>query len=127
MEIKLNEKESEEYFLNALCNGMDYICDSYGLELIIEDSEYEKAKNELKGKTTFSQEDIWMKILKDGGKLSLNDEEGEETKSITIKDVHEKVQLTPIEHLRNMIDENDDAETADVILQTVFYGEIVFG
>jgi hypothetical protein len=26
-----------------------------------------------------------------------------------------------------MVSENDDAETADVILQTVFYKEIIFG
>ena len=46
---------------------------------------------------------------------------------ITINDVYERVQNTPFGHLLNMIEEDDDAETADVILQTVFYNEVVFG
>jgi hypothetical protein len=41
--------------------------------------------------------------------------------------LHNKVQETPIEHLMDAINENDDAYTADVILQTVFYGEVIFG
>jgi hypothetical protein len=46
---------------------------------------------------------------------------------ITINDVYERVQNTPLDHLLNMINEEDDADTADVILQTVFYNEVVFG
>jgi imidazole glycerol phosphate synthase subunit HisF len=45
----------------------------------------------------------------------------------TINDVYKRVQNTPLDHLLNMINEEDDAETADVILQTVFYNEVVFG
>ncbi|MCP3699425.1 MAG: hypothetical protein GY920_12840 [Aliivibrio sp.] len=70
-----------------------------------------------------------MQILRDGGELKLVDDEydGEYNKSITLKDIHDKVQQTPIEHLMDAINENDDACTADVILQTVFYGEVIFG
>ena len=46
---------------------------------------------------------------------------------ITLKEVHNRVALTPLNHLTNMINENDDAETADVILQTVFLQDIVYG
>jgi hypothetical protein len=69
-----------------------------------------------------------MEILTLGGKLTLVDEEnGVGDKSITLKDVHRKVTKTPFHHLMDAVNENDDADTADAILQTVFYGEVIFG
>lgn len=127
MKVILTEEESLEFFYNALCNavGTDYIL-SHGIELAYNSNEYLTAKSKL---TNPCFEDVLIQILKDGGTLTIKDVEGEgeNTKSITIKDVYEKVQLTPFEHLSNMINENDDAETADVILQTVFYEEVIFG
>lgn len=131
MEIKLTPKESEEYFYNALCNGIGYVT-SYGLEFDYEESDYKKAKEDwIKSHENESpcREDVWMQILKNGGKLTLIDIEceGEYTKSINIKDIHERVQLTNARHLLAMAHENDDAITADCILQTCFYKEIIFG
>lgn len=131
MEIKLNAKESEEYFHNALCNGLSYIS-SYGLSLDCSDSEYKAAAGKLiKASPTSAVcfEDILMQMLRDGNTITLIDEEcdGEYTKSITMEDVHNRVQKTQLNHLMNMINENDDAETADVILQTVFFEDIIFG
>jgi hypothetical protein len=48
-------------------------------------------------------------------------------KAITLKDVHTKVAKTPLRHLMDAINENDDGDTADCIIQTVFYGEVIFG
>jgi hypothetical protein len=129
MEIQLEQNESEEYFYNALCNGLSYISD-YGLALDFDKGAYKDAKESLVAKqkdTCF--EDVLIEILRMGGTLTMIDEEGEGdmTKSITIKEVHERVAQTPFNHLVNMVDGNDDAETADVILQTVFFQEIVFG
>jgi len=147
MEIKLTEKESETYFHNALCNGADYL-NGYGISLDYDKDDYLKAKKSLEDiikeknyphwMTTTSSgdllvgiccEDVWMQILKNGDKLTFVDEEGDgdQTNSITISDVHARVQLTPLIHLQNMIDENDDADTADVILQTVIWEEVIFG
>jgi hypothetical protein len=53
--------------------------------------------------------------------------EGENDSTISLSDVHERVPQTPIRFLTDMINENDDAETADVIIQTVFYDDIIFG
>lgn len=127
MQIILTEEESLKYFHNALCNavGTGYT-NSYGVELTYDEEQYHLAQLKL-DKPCF--EDVLIQILKDGGSLTMEDIEGdgENTKSITIKDVYEKVQLTPYGVLCDMIDEQDDAETADVILQTVFYGEVIFG
>ena len=125
MKITLTPQESEEYFYNALCNGLGYV-EGYGLGLDYKNQDYNAAKDKL---TNPCYEDVLMQMLRDGNELTLIDHEGEGdmTRSITIEDVHEQVQNTPLHHLTNMIEENDDAETADVIIQTVFYNEIVFG
>ena len=69
-----------------------------------------------------------MEILKGGGKLKLVDNEGgEDDAVITLQDVHVRVNKTQMNHLMNMINEEDDAITADVILQTVFLNDIVYG
>lgn len=127
MEIKLTPQESEAYFYNALCNavGTGYM-NSYGLEMSFFNRDYLAAKEKLKDPC---YEDILMQILRNGGKLTFvdNESEGDMTRSITLKDVHDRVQLTPASHLMDMANENDDVVTADVILQTVFFQEIVFG
>ena len=131
MKVILTNEESLEYFHNALCNavGNGYM-ESYGIELQVNEENYKIAKEKLDNPC---YEDVLVQILKDGKWLRFQDledtslEDSDTTKTITLKDVYERVQLTPIFHLMNMISENDDAETADVILQTVFYGEIIFG
>ena len=133
MKIKLTKEESEKHFHNALCNGSNIRY--YGLHLDYSDKDYKAAKTSLvkkqdKGEfnNTICCEDVWMEILRIGGTLTLVDEEnGVGNKSIQLKDVHRKVAKTPIRHLMDAINENDDGETADVILQTVFYGEVIFG
>ncbi len=128
MKIVLTKEEAENHFYNALCNGsnMRY----YGVILDYSDKDYSAAKKSLKGKSKegICQEDVWMEILRIGGKLTFIDEEnGVGNKSITLKDVHSKVAKTPLNHLMDAVNENDDADTADAILQTVFYGEVIFG
>lgn len=127
MQILLTPEESEQHFHDALCNavGTGYM-DGYGLELKWDDKAYSEARAKLNNPCL---EDIWMQILKDGGTLTFIDYEGEGemTRSITLKDVHERVQKTPLEHLVDAVNENGDATTADVILQTVFFEDVIFG
>jgi len=125
MKITLTPQESEEYFLNAMCNGLGYVQD-YGLGLDYEQKDYTEAKEKL---TNPCYEDVLMQILRDGNRLTMVDVEGEGdmTRSICLQDIHERVQNTPHEHLMDMVDENDDVVTADVILQTVFFSDIIFG
>jgi hypothetical protein len=131
MKVELTPEESESYFHTALCNGMGYMR-GYDLCFNYEQDSYGEAKKNLQLKSpgkTICYEDVIMGILKNGGYLELTDntEDSEYTKRITIKDVHEKVSLTPFDHLSDMIAERDDADTADAIIQTVFYGEVIFG
>ncbi len=135
MEIKLDPIESEDFFHAALCNGAGEIA-QYGFELDYSNEKYREAKDSLLKKQESGEfsgmicrEDIWMEILRVGGTLTLVDTEnkGEYTSTISRKDVWEGVQQSPTNHLFDMANERDDAITADVILQTVFFNDVVFG
>lgn len=124
MKIILTKEESLEYFYNSLCNGLSYVC-GYGLMLDYNEQEYKLSRDKL---VTPCYEDVLKQMLLDGYELRLVDTENEdEFKKITIKEVYERVQLTPHSHLMDAVNQNDDATTADVIIQTVFYNEVIFG
>jgi hypothetical protein len=128
MTINLTHQESEDYFFNALCNGAAFI-EGYGIEITTDEADYNAAKNKLKEQNELPcYEDILMQVLRDGKCLYMVDhEEAMDKVSITLNDVHERVKSTPIRHLMDMIEETDDATTADVILQHTFYQDIIFG
>ena len=70
-----------------------------------------------------------MEILRSGNQLTIIDEEGdgEYTRSITLQDVHERVSTVSGRALLNIIQEQDDADDADVVIQTVFFQNVIFG
>jgi hypothetical protein len=128
MKIILTPEESEEYFYNALCNGLDYIESGYNLEMKYSSYQAQNALKKLKDSgANACYEDMIMQLLRDGHEINLYDTEGEEDHIIKLKDVHDKVQNAPTERILEMVNENDDAVTADVILQSVFFGEVIFG
>lgn len=125
MTITLTNEESLKYFYNALCNVGNSLRMS-GLELDYKEHEYAKSRSKLVDPCF---EDVILQMVKDGYTLTLEDVEGEgeNTKSITIQDIFDRVQNMPIRHLSDLVTENDDAITADVLLQQVFFNEIIFG
>jgi hypothetical protein len=125
MKILLTPQESETFFHNSLCNALGYMS-GYGIEVTYAEKDYKAARKKLDGPC---YEDVLLQILKDGKSLKVIDHEcdGEYNRKITLKDVHEKVQTTDATWLLQMENEEDDATTADCILQTVFFGEIIFG
>ena len=132
MQILLTPQESEDFFHRALCNavGTGYM-DSYGLEFICNSSDYDKAKETLWKQTisTPAYEDVLMQVLRQGNTMQVIDHEcdGEYSRNITLYMVHNRVCNAPMRHLIDMHNEDDDAETADAILQTVAFNEIIFG
>jgi len=132
MKIVFTPTEAENLFYDALCNALNYIESGYELELTYTKADYNTAKSNFKAQNgpnvSACYEDILMQILKDGNRLKIVDHGGDTyTRSITIEDVHEKVALTPFQHLLDAINENGDASTGDCILQSVFFGEVIFG
>lgn len=123
MEIKLNQKEAEEIFHTALCNGLGYMS-GYDLELEYSKEDYQEAREKLDSPC---YEDVLLQILRNGKSLTMVDQEDAYTSTITLADVHARVEKAPVRFVMQMINEEDDAETADVIIQTVFFEDIIFG
>ena len=129
MNINLTHEESEAHFYNAICNGLGEL-KYYDLDLDYDAKEYKAAKQQLNTKQPDTQacwEDVLMEMLRSGNTLWIVDENDNERHPITLDLVHERVQQTPTRHLMNAINENDDATTADCIIQTVIYGEVIYG
>ena len=129
MNINLTHEESESHFYNAICNGLGELR-YYDLELDYEAKEYKAAKQQLNTKQPDTQacwEDVLMEMLRSGNTLWIVDQNDDERHPITLDLVHERVQQTPVNHLMNAINENDDATTADCIIQTVVYGDVIYG
>ena len=129
MNINLTHEESEAHFYNAICNGLGELR-YYDLELEYDAKEYKAAKQQLSDKQPDTQacwEDVLMEMLRSGNTLWIVDPNDNELHPITLDLVHERVQQTPVYHLMNAINENDDATTADCIIQTVIYGDVIYG
>ena len=129
MNINLTHEESEAHFYNAICNGLGEL-KYYDLDLDYDAKEYKAAKQQLNNKQPDTQacwEDVLMEMLRSGNTLWIVDQNDSERHPITLDLVHERVQQTPVNHLMNAINENDDATTADCIIQTVIYGEVIYG
>ena len=129
MNINLTHEESEAHFYNAICNGLGEL-KYYDLDLDYDAKEYKAAKQQFNNKQPDTQacwEDVLMEMLRSGNTLWIVDENDDERHPITLDLVHERVQQTPTRHLMNAINENDDATTADCIIQTVVYGDVIYG
>lgn len=130
MEVLLNDKEVKEVLHNALCNGLGWIS-GYGLSVNISKEDYSNAKNSLKEANpdrTICIEDVFMKHLEDGYVLEFYDSEQEEHVGFTLEQAKKNLKSEDVtKHIMDMLNENDDAITADCILQTALYGEVIFG
>lgn len=124
MKIQLTHQESESIFFDALCNGLNELC-YYDLDVRYDEDAYREAREKLESPCF---EDVLMQMLRDGKYIYLHDlNDEDEVHAINLDKVHENVEKAPLRHLMDAINEDGDATTADVILQTVFLGEVIFG
>ena len=129
MIIQLTPAEAESHFYDAMCNGLNELS-YYDLEMDWDEYEYRDARLKLaKAQPNVQQcfEDILMEMLRSGNTLWIVDQNDDERHPITLMLIHERVQLTPIRHLMDAMNERGDATTADCILQTVIYKDVIFG
>jgi len=130
MKIILEPAECEQFFYDSLCNGL-YELQCYGIAVKTTEKAYTSAKKRLKKakpNEVICYEDVLMEILRGGDVLKFVDEEGfEDPIEVTLAMVHERMNDVPLKWIMQKIERNDDAITADVILQTIAFGEIVYG
>ena len=127
MKIKLESSEVQELIFNALCNGLGYIS-SYGLSVQMLKEEYNLAKKSVGFLTTICYEDVLMAHLRGGNNLTFYDSEQEKVVGFNLLTAHKNLEKPScVSAVLDMINEDDDAVTADVILQHCLYGEVIFG
>jgi hypothetical protein len=130
MKIQLTQQEAEAIMNNALCDsgiGM------HGLEFTFDKHEYHSSQVRwMKANEGISPcyEDVLMQMLRDGYSIGVIDTEGDDgeyDKTITMQDVYDRMNLVHYSRIIQMVEEDYDADTTDVVLQTIFYGEVIFG
>lgn len=123
IEIKFSEQKSLELFKDALSNGLGYLR-GYNIEEDYSNIEYQSAKDKL-GKPCY--EDVLTQILKDGGSINFIDYEENGITTIHLEDVINNMPKVPLKTLLEVLEERGDAISADVILQTIIFGEVIYG
>lgn len=125
--ITFTPEYCEEVFYNALCNGLGYF-QEYGVALEYDQNEY-KATKEESMMINPCYEEVLMQMLRTGKKLWITDyENGDDdlNVNITLETVRERVNKIPDWVKIAFIEEQDDATSADIVLQTVAFGEVIF-
>lgn len=130
MKIEFTQEEALDILFNALCTeSMAGYFHQYNLELYVDKTEYKVVKGymETNGIPLQGYESVWVEMLRRGFPIMLDDLQNVYSKKLYLSDVLENMPKVPLWALTQMKEEQDDAETADAILQTVFFGEIIFG
>ena len=128
VEFVVSKELAEDMFYNSICNSLGYI-NEYGIELKYTKRDYLEAKEVLiKDGSNVCFEDVIMQILRNGKTITfIDNEECEDAVTLTLDIIHQNIIYVPQKFLIDFLQENDDAETGDVIIQSILYKEIVFG
>jgi len=129
--IMASKEVCNEIIYDCLCNGI-YSLQAYGLELKYENADYKEAKQKLIEKdrnATICFEDVLMEMLKSGKKLVFSDTEcGMDDATLELTDeIYDRFKNIPSRNIQNLLNEEGDADDCDCCLQTLLYGEIIFG
>lgn len=123
IEIKFSEQRSLELFKDALSNGLSYL---RGYDIVEDYSklEYQQAKEKLNAPF---YEDVLVQILEDGGSINFVDYESDSISTIHLEDVINNMPKVPLNTLLEVLNDMGDAISYDVILQTIIFGEVIYG
>lgn len=122
------ENESDKNFLSCILADATYDSPWFGVKVS------DKTPKEV-AKTAWDnndcREDIWADVLLNGGTLVVTDyEDDEKTYEFTIKSVTKGMKKMQKQHPRmyaNIVEEYYDFYDVDALLQTIVFGEVVYG
>lgn len=125
------EIDIREMLDTIFADGLHYF-GGYGIELDCEDADYKAAKQSLLDANPSSiicVEDVMTQIVMRGGSIHFLDVEGdgEYTKYLNLDLISQNLPKVNNAFLIQTMDGDGDAGTADVILQQLLYGEVIFG
>lgn len=117
MKIILTRKEIEDILFSALCNSAHI---HYGaMKIECNKDEYSQAKKLL---LTPTIESVWMKMLENGCRLTVVDNEDNSKHSFSMINAYEAISSLPNQILLDFVNGDDDGETADYVLEYIMYG-----
>lgn len=129
MTLQLTSQDIQKVLMDVLCNGGVSFLHSSGIDLELDDDIYKKHKQ-----SGDCIEDVMMKMLNSGEAISFvdsEDDDSEYTKDLTLELATERLSNITDEHflqcVKNVIEDNGDAEDGFAIIQFIIYGEVIFG
>lgn len=131
MKIIFEATEAEMLALvnSCLCSGLPILATS-GVELDYSRADYDAAKKNLAAynpKEIICIEDVQTEILRMGNSLTFTDTENDESVDLNLSLIKENWSKLRTKDVLDYINENDDAQTSENLMQTLLYGEVVFG
>lgn len=123
MKLRLHESEVIKILHAIFCDGLYYMR-SYGFEMEYSNADYEEAKAKLENPCI---EDVQIQMLKDGKGITFRDNDGEFTRTLTLKSAKKNARFISARNAANILDGDYDAGDADIALQQILFKEIVFG
>jgi len=129
-EVNTTEGKLEAVY-TALCSGLPTLAMS-GLELDYDASEYADARKALldaNSGTAPCIEDVQREMLRRGHDLIFidNESDGEEIGRLNLRVIEENWNKIDGRTLGDYLNFNDDADTADNLIQWLVFGELVYG
>lgn len=133
MKLIATETEMLELAYDVLTTGLPHFA-GYGLDLDYDNHEYSKAKQSLIDSGYIQPndiciEDVQREMLRLGYGLKFTDTEHEDDEpvSLTLELIKKNWDTIPFSRIAAVLNENYDADDADVIAQYMLYGELVYG
>jgi hypothetical protein len=133
MKLVATETEMLQLAYDVLTTGLPNFV-GYGIELDYSQQEYDKAKQSLitSGSTKPNDiciEDVQREMLRMGYGLTFTDTEHEDDEpvTLTLELIKKNWDSIPFSRIEAVLKENYDADDADVIAQSMIYGEVVYG
>jgi hypothetical protein len=124
MKITFTKKEAISLFVDALSQ-----CSirNYGLSFDYDFSQYEIAHKKLMKINLFpTYYDVLGEMLNLGYSLNVVCKEDVDTITITSKDVCERMPRVPVIHIGKLLYGASDNDDANILLQIIFYNQIMF-
>ena len=115
----------------AFCNGLSYF-EGYGLDVRWDVDAYNRTKARLQASATeyVTSEDVLIAMIHNRDILYVHDIEDDDEEIVgkfsedSILNNWDKI---PLHNISNIVNEDDDVNDADIILQIVAFGDIVYG
>ena len=131
MKTVATQAEKQKLIYDCLVDGLPFF-PGYGVGMDYTTKAYKAAIKTLKARMPedrICREDVWAEIVANGGDLVFIDQEDDDKEigRLNLANVEKHWDAIPHRFMAEYISENYDSNTTDCIIQTLIFGEIVYG